>query len=115
VKPRLYCENLLKFKKINVKRNVQVKMNGIYKQEKNDCTWYVIISKIQWCWSSHRLLAWLDNKTGNVYDQGLFVLPLCKIRIIPFLVPNHKLIEPVFHPLRFLPPQGSLSGFRARL
>lgn len=34
VKFRLYCENLLKFKKISVKRNVQVKMNGIYKQEK---------------------------------------------------------------------------------
>lgn len=29
-----FCENLLKFKKINVIRNVQVKRNGMYKQGK---------------------------------------------------------------------------------
>lgn len=51
------------------------------------------MSKIHCCWSSHRLLAWLDHKTRKVYDQVLLVLPLYKIRIITFLVLNHKLIS----------------------
>lgn len=62
-------------------------------KKKNDCTWYAIMSKIQCCFSSHRFIAWLGNKTGNVYDQVLLVFPLYKIRIITFLVLNHKLIN----------------------
>lgn len=34
VKFRLHCEKPLKFKKISVKMKLQVKMSGIYKQEK---------------------------------------------------------------------------------
>lgn len=94
-----FCENLLKFKKINVYKECAGKKKWYVQARKSDCTWYAIISKIQYCWSSYRLTVQLDNNTGNVYDQVLFVLPLCKIRTITFLVVNHKLINPVLHPV----------------